>query len=240
MRALRSGGVHGEFHLDGEGAAALRAALSPLAAPRPAEHGQCDNRTIDQRNADAMVELAERALNRGDLPTEGGERPHVTVTVEYDALLHQIRSACLDGVGPISAETTRRYACDCGIIPMVLGSKSEPLDVGRKSYAVPTPMRRALVHRDGGCAHPGCTIPAQWCTAHHIMPWLEGGVTALHNLVLLCPAHHRLIHHSQWTVKIVGGYPVFHPPPWLGDKQWRNPPHGSKGRAIATPAELVV
>jgi hypothetical protein len=228
MRDAHGGGVRGEFVLDPEGAAALRAALSPLAAPRPAADGAPDTRTYDHRNGDALVELAERALNRGDLPSEGGERPHLTVTIDYDPLQQQLRTATLDGVGPISPDTARRLACDAGIIPMLLGTKSEPLDVGRKSYAVPTPMRRALVHRDGGCAHPGCAIPPEWCTAHHIIPWLNGGPTALHNLVLLCPRHHRMIHHSEWTIKMVNNYPEFHPPPWLDHQPRRNPLHGPK------------
>jgi hypothetical protein len=228
MRDLHDGAVRGEFALDPEGAAALRAALSPLAEPRPADDGVRDARTFEQRNADALVELATRALDRGELPTEGGERPHLTVTIDYDALAQQVRQASLDGVGPISPDTARRLACDAGVLPMLLGGKSEPLDVGRKSYGVPMPMRRALVRRDGGCAHPGCAIRPQWCTAHHIVPWLEGGVTALHNLVLLCPQHHRLVHHSKWTIEMVDNYPVFHPPPWLGSRPVRNPLNGRR------------
>ena len=71
--------------------------------------------------------------------------------------------------GPITAESVRRIACDARVIPVVLGSKGEPLDVGRASYTVPAPMRRALVARDGGCAMPGCGRPPSWCQAHHIL-----------------------------------------------------------------------
>jgi hypothetical protein len=45
--------------------------------------------------------------------------------------------------------------------------------------------------------------------------WLQGGKTDLGNLVLLCKKHHRLIHHSKWEVRIVGGIPEFIPPPWI-------------------------
>ncbi|HTY72122.1 MAG TPA: HNH endonuclease signature motif containing protein, partial [Actinomycetes bacterium] len=74
----------------------------------------------------------------------------------------------------------------------------------------------------------GCQIPAAWCDAHHIVPWSCGGVTALVNLVLLCPHHHRLIHHSAWEVDIgADGMPVFSPPDWVtpdiatADPTWR-------------------
>ena len=58
----------------------VRSALSPLAAPRPATDTEIDLRTTAQRDADALVELAQRALISGELPTEGGERPQVVVT----------------------------------------------------------------------------------------------------------------------------------------------------------------
>src|SRR5215475_12565071 len=69
--------------LDPEGGALLLAALQPLAAPT----GDGDRRTPRQRRADALVELARRQLDRGDLPTTGGERPHMTVLVPLDTLL---------------------------------------------------------------------------------------------------------------------------------------------------------
>src|SRR5215475_720175 len=69
--------------LDPEGGALLLAALQPLAAPT----GEEDRRTPRQRRADALVELARRQLDHGDLPTTGGERPHMTVLVPLDTLL---------------------------------------------------------------------------------------------------------------------------------------------------------
>jgi hypothetical protein len=194
-------------------------------ATTTATDGGRDRRTHAQRNADALVELATRALQYGNLPTERVERPQLLIKLDYDTLTRTVRTATLDGTGPIHPETARRFACDAKVIPMVLGSRSEPLDVGRRSYTVPTPMRRALIERDQGCAHPGCAIPWQWCDAHHIRSWLDGGATALHNLVLLCPAHHRQIHHSKWRIEMVDNYPVFHPPPWLSDAPIHNPLH---------------
>src|SRR5215475_12744481 len=61
--------------LDPEGGALLLAALQPLAAPT----GPDDKRTPRQRRADALTELARLQLDQGDLPTTGGERPHLTV-----------------------------------------------------------------------------------------------------------------------------------------------------------------
>jgi HNH endonuclease len=125
----------------------------------------------------------------------------------------------LDGIGVLDAASARRIACDCKVIPAVLGSESEPLDIGRISYTVPTAIRRALILRDGGCAFPGCDRPHQWCHAHHIQHWADGGPTELGNLVLLCGRHHRLIHHSAWHCGIANGRPEFHPPHYIDTQQ---------------------
>jgi len=122
----------------------------------------------------------------------------------------------LDTGVPVSAETVRRWACDCQIIPMVLGTAAEPLDVGRAARTPPPPLRRALDARDGGCAFPGCDRPPKWSRAHHIWHWTRGGPTSIGNLVLLCDHHHKAVHHHGWDVHIdTDGLPTFYPPVWV-------------------------
>ncbi|MBV9139601.1 MAG: DUF222 domain-containing protein [Pseudonocardiales bacterium] len=221
----RDGGYELRGWLDREAAEIVRSALSPLAAPRPATETEIDLRDAAQRDADALVELAQRALGSGELPTEGGERPQVVVTVNLPVLARRIGSASLALGGPINAEIARRIACDAQIIPVVLGARGEPLDVGRASHTVPVAIRRAVVLRDGGCAFPGCAVPARWSDIHHVKHWADGGATSLANCVVLCGRHHRLLHHSDWRIEMVGGIPEFHPPPWLSGPPRRNPLH---------------
>src|SRR6266496_854987 len=71
--------------LDAEGGAALLSALMALAGPIGPE----DRRTSRQRRTDALVDLARRQLDRGDLPALGTERPHLTVTVPLATLRRQ-------------------------------------------------------------------------------------------------------------------------------------------------------
>jgi hypothetical protein len=137
----------------------------------------------------------------------------------------------LDNGLPVSAETVRRWACDCQLIPMVLGAHGEPLNIGRASRE-PTPaIRRALNARDRGCAFPDCDRPTKWCISHHIVHWEAFGETTCSNLVLLCGHHHRVIHHHGWNVTIApDGLPTFYPPAWIDpDRQPRRhirfPPH---------------
>jgi len=124
----------------------------------------------------------------------------------------------------LSAGWARKLACDATLIPTVLGSASEPLDIGRASRVVPPGLRRALITRDRGCAFPGCRRPPRWADAHHIRHWADGGPTALDNLVLLCDHHHDVIHHTDWEVTISDGRPVFTPPAWLDPLRRPRPP----------------
>jgi hypothetical protein len=41
-------------------------------------------------------------------------------------------------------------------------------------------------------------------------------------LVLLCTRHHTMIHHGDWSISMVDGFPLFHPPPWVGHQHLRN------------------
>jgi hypothetical protein len=218
----RRGGFRLRGELDDELGATLLTVLDPLAAPRPASDGERDSRSVEARYADALADVLAIALGSGQLPTSGGARPTLVVTVELAALRRQL--ATLGGTmrwaGPISAETARRLGCDAGIIPVVLGASGEPLDVGRLSYSATTAIRRALEVRDGGCAFPGCERPPSWCAAHHIVHWADGGQTAVHNTVLLCDHHHVVIHHDGWSVRIAEtGMPEFTPPPWIDPDQ---------------------
>jgi hypothetical protein len=84
-------------------------------------------------------------------------------------LTDAVGTATLESGCPLSASATRRLACDADIIPIVLGTDSVPLDLGRAYRLVKPEQRTALVARDKGCAYPNCSAPASWCDAHHII-----------------------------------------------------------------------
>src|SRR5437899_2965325 len=150
--------------LDDETAASLLIAIDSFAAPRSREE-ESDLRTPAQRRGDALAQLVQGVLDGGLLPTVGGVRPHLTVTMTLETLRGCVSApaAELDRGVPLSAAAARRLACDAKVIPIVLGSKSQPLDVGRATYAVPPAMRRALIARDRGCSFPDCDRPPSWC-----------------------------------------------------------------------------
>ncbi len=107
--------------------------------------------------------------------------------------------ALVDGVR-VSAETSKRLACDAGWVVMTHGTVGTALNVGRKTRTVPSAIRRALDHRDRGCRFPGCGL--RFCDAHHIEHWADGGETRLDNLVLLCRLHHRAVHEEGFRVAL--------------------------------------
>jgi hypothetical protein len=113
LSATLAGMVAIDGLLEPEAGETLLAALEPLARPAGAE----DDRSGSQRRADALAELARRALEGGRLPQTGGVRPQVTVTVELAGLLGHPGLPGADGgwVGPLPVETVRRLACDAAV-----------------------------------------------------------------------------------------------------------------------------
>jgi hypothetical protein len=200
-----------------EDAATVHAALHPLCRPLPD-----DDRTAEQRRADALIEVCRLALRTGELPGDGGEPAQMAVTVPYEPLTHTLGAAVTDTGERLSAATARRMACDARILPVVLGGAGQILDMGRARRLATGPLRRALHIRDRGCAFPDCDRPPRWTDAHHITPWFDGGPTNLDNLVLLCGYHHRLIHHPNagWQIRLATDqHPDFIPPHSLDSHQ---------------------
>ena len=303
------GVLHINGHTDAVTGATLLTALDPLAAPAPAADGTTDPRTPDQRRADALITLAQLALDHpagragdpaggpanpegtGAAGAEPGAapaphpanpspealppartalgRPHLLLTVDVTALtgapagpgapasaIRAVAEAAygrplppappceqpppgeppppgeqpaagepppgmpppvgtLTWAGPLPPADARRLACDAAVTAVITAGR-RVLDVGRTRRYVTPDLLRALIVRDGGgCAFPTCTRPWTWCHAHHIRHWSDGGPTSLDNLVLLCSAHHRLVHSTtgaaDWVIEppAVSG----HPPP---------------------------
>lgn len=129
--------------------------------------------------------------------------------------------------GPgLPSSVAERLACSGRVRTLVFdprvpsGQGRTPLDVGANRRLVSDKQFRALLLRDGGCAHPGCTNRVG-LEAHHVQHWLRGGKTVLANLVLLCRRHHAAHHDGQLRITPVGaGRFAFHRPDGtpLGDR----------------------
>lgn len=229
-------------YVDKDSGVRLEALLAPLVKPRPAEDGSRDLRNVSERNGDGLAELLEYAERSAKLPSQGGEPPHCTVTMTLAQLLGHDDSddppASLNNGRAISAAEARLIACDAKIIPAVLGGASEVLDLGRAIRSASIGQRCALYLRDKGCVFPGCDRPPEWTQVHHIKEWCaQSGPTDIANLCLLCSYHHRLIHHSDWSIRMGDdGLPDVIPPAWLDPE--RRPRRNTYHQRCRAPAQL--
>lgn len=203
-------GVEFGGYLANENAELFRTLIDATSKPHKTDDGERDPRSRTKRQADALVVLLELAAGSNGVPG----RPRVMVTIDYDDLRDATSKATGDLVygDGLSAAAIRRLACDAGVIPIVLGSDSRPLDVGREERFVTPAIRNALIKRDGGCVV--CKAPPSHCHAHHLIPWFEGGITSLDNLVLLCSGDHTDVHAGHRIIHITNGKVHVSRPTW--------------------------
>jgi hypothetical protein len=191
----------------------LKAALERLSAPQRLARNRAGNLVHDdtlpgggptlpwpERMGLGFTELIEH------LPTEasGGfsrVSAGVVVHISLQHLLDQVGSGRLDTGVHVSPGEVRRLACNAGIIPAVLGSRSEPLDLGFEARLHNTAMRRALSIQHDTCGAEGCERPFAWCDVHHLHPWSQGGRTSLENGIPLCGFHHQRAHDERFTLR---------------------------------------
>lgn len=184
--------------LDSVAGASLRTALDALSAP----DGASDVRSRERRQADALIDIVDRALDSGRLPGHGGQRPHLQVTASVDTLraLDGADAGEMQLAGAVPAATVQRIACDASIARVLIDRDSAVLDVSRARRLPAAATRRALLARDKGCVWPGCERPAPWTQAHHLVHWSHGGPTELSNLALVCRRHHWMLHEAGWQM----------------------------------------
>ena len=209
---------------------ALATALRAVAGVPPLG----DERSREERQAAALVDLVRLVLDKG--LSGGGQqvRPQVVVHVDW-ATMQRLADehpepparagesaggvdpetlpfdpAALQGGEPIPMSLLRRIACDSEISRVVFGPDSAVLDVGRAQRTYTGQQRRAVVARDGSCRYPGCGAPVVVGEVHHVVPWAAGGRTSVENGVLLCYHHHDLVHRRHLRVRRTSGGWEFH------------------------------
>ncbi|MGG5750998.1 DUF222 domain-containing protein [Zafaria sp. Z1313] len=203
----------------------------------PAE-APADGRTRAQHQLEGLVNAVGIALSTNKLPRNGGNRPQVMVTIDYQTLLGELatmgtqRSEAVHA-GLVSPAQIRRLACEAELIPVVLGSAGQVLDAGRSERLFTEEQRKILYARDRGCTAPGCTTPASGTEAHHITWWSRGGTTDIDNGALCCPFHHHLVHDGGWQITMINNAPYWIPPPHIDPA--RRPQRNTYFHPQATP-----
>ncbi len=220
------------WYIDDDGSYVLKARLSPEQGARITQALDAATSAIreEQLNAaedvsaetpiaahraDALERIGDLYLS-GALATEevivkGGDRSTLHIHTDINTLQAHgdgAESELASG-GCVSAETSRRLACDCAVVHWLDDADGITLNIGRRSRSIPPAIRRALDRRDSGCRFPGCTA-RHYVDAHHVRHWADGGETRLDNLLLLCRHHHRLVHEGGYGLEMdTANEPIF-------------------------------
>ena len=207
-RSLDNGMVKVEVVLPNDEAAIVWAALNAGMAkadaePTPAEPPTAQaSSTADrgEQRADVLMDIIQdrvRGIRLKRTPIE------IIITVPHAGLHGSAEPSDLAMMADgevIATATARRLCCDAGVVVAHVDAKGVPLSIGRKTRTIPTAINRALHLRDRTCRFPGCTH-SRYVDGHHIEHWANGGKTELANLMLLCSAHHRMLHDGGWRVE---------------------------------------
>ncbi|GAA2773777.1 HNH endonuclease signature motif containing protein [Mycolicibacterium pallens] len=152
-----------------------------------------DNAPPLPSTTDAFMSLIEAGWDTDVERRPHGQRTTVVVHLDVDKRIGELH------LGPLLTQADRQYlTCDT-TCEVWFERNGQPLGAGRSTRTINRRLRRALEHRDTTCAVPGCGA-TRGLHAHHIQHWENGGPTELHNLVLLCPYHHRAHHRGDITI----------------------------------------
>jgi hypothetical protein len=187
---------HGRLPL--EQGAAFEQAIWSIAKPQRALDKQAGT-ILDwqQSAADALLTLAAR---RG---ADSRARRSPTTLIVH---LSDNAPPLLEGAGPLSPETAERLACDAR--RLTIKPSGHDLVHSRAGRCASYAQQRALHKRSPHCQYPGCTTTRE-LEAHHLTPIEHGGKTELHNLILLCPRHHKHLHNHHTHTSGTSEQPAF-------------------------------
>ena len=226
-------------NLDPELAATIGALFAKLAAPgmcNPHDDTPCvnaepdddtihaDDRTLAQRQHDALTAICRNTLSSGEL----GQHNGLPVTVVVSTTLQDLQAAAgvaVTGSGSLlpMSDVIRMASHSQHYLVIYDKHTREPLYLGRTKRIATPAQRLVLFNRDHGCTRPGCTAPADRCQAHHAaQDFSKGGQTNITDLGLACGPDNRLVKQGGWTTRIRSdGRIEWIPPPPLDTGQDR-------------------
>ncbi len=183
-----------------------------------------DDRTLDQRQHDALLAVGRIALMSGEL----GQLNGLPVSVIIRTTLGDLESRAGVGVTgggtkiPI-ADVIRMGAHANHNLAVFDGVSGDALALYRTKRVASPAQRIMLIARDGGCTKPCCTVGPYGCQAHHASRgWRIGGNTNVDEMTLACGPDNRSVEDGGWqTIINTRGECEWHPPPDLDHGQSR-------------------
>jgi hypothetical protein len=149
-------------------------------------------RTLRQRRADALVEMAHRS--RTSKPGGLRPRPLVTILVGETSFAHVCELAQGTVIAPGQVVP---LLSEAELERVVFDGPGRVMAVSRRRCFTGA-LRRAIEVRDRHCQHPsGCDEPAENCDVDHRRPYAEGGETSQENGEIDCRPHNRKIKRNK-------------------------------------------
>jgi hypothetical protein len=127
------------------------------------------------------------------------DKATVVVHVDAGVVAGEDGAAEIEDGPQIAAAMARKLACGARLQVVSHGPDGEIVGVGRMRRTPSPWLRRHVKHRDRCCVFPGCSRTL-FLRPHHIDFWGRGGPTDADNLVMLCSAHHALVHEGEWSI----------------------------------------
>ncbi|CAN5336919.1 HNH endonuclease signature motif containing protein [soil metagenome] len=137
----------------------------------------------------------------GDNPTH--DKPAAGDKPADDKPANDSGPANLEGYGPIDRLTALELTRDAPHFRRVL---TDPitgcaLSYGREKYKPPADLDELI-----RLTHTECTFPLSCDTSatadlDHTIAWSDGGETNFDNISPLCTSHHKVKHHTEWTIQ---------------------------------------
>ena len=151
---------------------------------------------LESVNADDMLQATHDVFFKGDVGAKPAVHTQLIVTLdEFDKVINgegdDIELQLTNGARMTGAEFLTYKFAEIGyatIVHPLLG----PLNSYRQERFANFNQRITLKAVFPTCAHPNCTKPADYCQAHHLIPWQAGGYTNIDNLVFLCAYHNGI------------------------------------------------
>ncbi|MGV0793504.1 HNH endonuclease signature motif containing protein [Mycolicibacterium sp. XJ1819] len=243
--------IHGR--LDPQGRATLEATLAKWGAPgmcNPDDEAPCtkgtpsqeqidnDQRTVGQRNHDALVAIGRSVLSSGELGQHNGLPATIIVSTTLAELERGAGCAVTAGGSLLPMADVIRLASHAHHYLVVFDQHTRlPLYLGRSRRCASAAQRIVLLSRDHGCTFPGCPVPGYGTQVHHITGWKTNGRTDIDQEVLACGPHNRLAEQG-WQVRIRrDGSVEWRPPPQLDTGQNRVNTYHHPDRILKEPDE---
>ncbi len=189
--------------------ALVKAALAPL---EDSIFKQARKNAVHERPeayaADALMVLCEKSTSKHSSESGGrSTRPNavMNIRIDIDALKRghtEHGEICeISGVGPIPVATATEYLGEAFLKLLVIDG-TDIRTIAHMGRALPAKLRTAVEERDRVCQVPTCDVTLG-LEIDHIIPFAEGGVTSLENLVRLCKRHHlQKTHDGYRLVKV--------------------------------------